>query len=85
MGTGGLTISPEYSVADVDWTGGNSAEVTNYGLAFGYPIPGGGMTVTGIWENHSCEGDCKDNTATTGGDKAGDGFNTFMIVVEYNF
>ena len=85
MGTGGLTLSPEYSVADLDWTGGNSAEVTNYGFALRYLIPGGAMSVTGIWENHSCEGGgCADMSAATG-NAEDDSFNTFTIFLEYNF
>ena len=84
MGTGGITISPEYSVADVDWTGGHSAQVSNFGLALSYPVPGGGMTVTGLWESYTCKGDCEPLAAATGSD-TDNSFNTFTIYLQYKF
>ena len=84
MGAGGLTVAPMYSSANLDWTGGDggSAEVTNYGLAFGYPIPGGGFTITGVWDNFRCEGTCADYSAAAGDEES---FNVFTFIIEYNF
>ena len=79
---GGVSVSPMYSVADIDYAGGN-AEVTNSGIAMVYNVPGGWMQIHGVWDNLGCEGACADYSAVTEAGK--DNYNVFTIIIEYKF
>jgi hypothetical protein len=78
---GGLSIAPVYSSAEVD-TASGEADVTVSGVSLDYAVPGGWMTVKGMWDSFSCDGDCEDMSAAAG-DK--DKFNVFNVIVEYKF
>ena len=81
---GGVSISPLYSVADIDYSGGN-AEVTNSGLAVVYNVPGGWMQIHGVWDSLGCEGDCGDNDIALVAEEGEDSYNVFTIILEYKF
>ena len=84
---GGVSISPLYSVADIDYDGGNS-EVTNTGLAVVYNVPGGWMQIHGVWDALGCEGACPGaNFAGAKGvaEEGDDSYNVFTIIMEYKF
>ena len=84
---GGVSISPLYSVADIDYDGGNS-EVTNTGLAVVYNVPGGWMQIHGVWDTLGCEGACTGANfagATGVAEEGDDSYNVFTIIMEYKF
>ena len=81
---GGISISPMYNTTEYDWTGGKSAEATNYGLAVVYNVPGGWMQIHGIWDNMGCEGDCSGALRAVS-EEGEDSFNAFTLVAEYRF
>ena len=80
---GGVSISPLYNVADIDYSGGN-AEVTNSGLAIVYYVPGGWMQIHGVWDSLGCEGDCNGNFSDVA-EEGDDSYNVFTIIMEYKF
>ncbi len=80
---GGISISPLYSVADIDHAGGNS-EVTNTGLAVVYNVPGGWMQLHGVWDQLGCEGACADFSAVAA-NAGDDSYDVFTMIIEYKF
>ena len=78
---GGISISPIYTVADID---SMDAEVTNHGVAVVYSVPGGWMQIHGVWDSLGCEGaDC--NQSLPVAEDGDDSFNVFTLIVEYRF
>ena len=86
-GEGGISISPMYNVTEYDWTGGNTAEAVNYGLAVVYNVPGGWMQIHGVWDNMGCESatDSCSGALASVAEPGEDNFNTFTLVAEYRF
>ncbi len=81
---GGISISPMYSVTDVDTMGMKDQEGNNSGLAVVYHVPGGWMQIHGVWDQLSCDGvDCPDEIATA--DAGDDKTNVFTLIAEYRF
>ena len=81
---GGVSVSPLYSVADIDYAGGNS-EVTNTGVAVVYNVPGGWMQIHGVWDTLGCEGACPGATFAAVAEEGDDSYNVFTIIIEYKF
>ena len=82
---GGISVSPMYNSGDADWTGGNSAEGTNYGLAVVYNVPGGWMQIHGVWDNIGCEGTCGSDLAKVVANEGDDNTNIFTLMTQYRF
>ena len=77
---GGISISPMYSVTDVD---SSDQEGSNSGVAVVYNVPGGWMQVHGVWDNLNCEGvDCPAAATSDDGDNKA---SVFTLIVEYRF
>ena len=83
-GEGGVSVSPLYSVADIDHAGDNS-EVTNTGVAVVYNVPGGWMQVHGVWDTLGCEGACPGANFAAVAEEGDDSYNVFTIIMEYKF
>ena len=81
---GGVSVSPLYSVADIDYDGGNS-EVTNTGLAVVYNVPGGWMQIHGVWDTLGCDGACPGASFAAVAEEGDDSYNVFTIIMEYKF
>ena len=81
---GGVSVSPLYSVADIDFDGGNS-EVTNSGVAVVYNVPGGWMQIHGVWDTLGCEGACPGASFAAVAAEGDDSYNVFTIIIEYKF
>ena len=81
---GGISVSPLYSVADIDHAGDNS-EVTNTGFAVVYNVPGGWMQVHGVWDTLGCEGACPGASFAAVAEEGEDDYNVFTIIMEYKF
>ena len=82
---GGVSVSPMYNVADIDYAGENS-EVTNSGVAVVYNVPGGWMQIHGVWDTFGCEGACPaQNFKAVIAEDGEDSFNVFTIIMEYKF
>ena len=79
---GGISVSPRYSVADIDHAGGNS-EVTNSGVAVVYNVPGGWMQLHGVWDTLGCDGVCVADVPVA--EDGEDSYNVFTIILEYKF
>ena len=84
---GGISFSPMYNSTEYDWTGGKTAEATNYGLAVVYNVPGGWMQIHGVWDNMGCESatDSCSGALRAVAEDGEDNFNTFTLVAEYKF
>ncbi len=81
---GGVSVSPLYNVADIDYDGGNS-EVTNTGVAVVYNVPGGWMQIHGVFDTFGCEGACPGAKFAAVAEEGEDSFNAFTIILEYKF
>ena len=81
---GGVSVSPMYSVADIDHAGENS-EVTNSGVAVVYNVPGGWMQIHGVWDTLGCEGACPGASFAAVAEEGEDSYNVFTIIIEYKF
>ena len=76
---GGISVSPMYSVTEID---SNGQEGTNSGIAVVYNVPGGWMQIHGVWDQLTCEhAGCTINTADPGDNTA----NVFTLIAEYRF
>lgn len=76
---GGISVSPMYSVTEVD---SNGQEGTNSGIAVVYNVPGGWMQIHGVWDQLTCEhAGCTVATADDGDNTA----NVFTLIAEYRF
>ncbi|MDE0028899.1 MAG: hypothetical protein OXU42_05770 [Deltaproteobacteria bacterium] len=76
---GGISVSPMYSVTEID---SNGQEGNNNGVAVVYNVPGGWMQIHGVWDSISCEHEgCSVATADEGDNSA----NVFTLIVEYRF
>ena len=81
---GGVSVSPMYNVADIDY-GGESYEVTNSGVAVVYNVPGGWMQIHGVWDTYGCESDCPGAAFAAVAEDGEESFNVFTIILEYKF
>ena len=79
---GGISVSPLYSVADIDST---DAQVTNSGMAIVYSVPGGWMQIHGVWDSLGCEGSGCDKTSIMKVSDDDESFNVFTLMVDYKF
>ena len=83
---GGISIAPSFSTAELE-SGAGTADVSKFGLAIAYAVPGGGMSITGMFDTYGCDTDdddaCEDLSAVGG--VGADSFSVFTVAIDYRF
>ena len=96
---GGISVAPTYNVIDIKKRGtmnttGEAAdtmmrmggEVTNTSVIVDFHIPGGWFTITGMFDNYSCDKSvCASNVSQVSNASDDGSFNTFTLGLQYRF